>query len=259
MPQPTNITKAFLEPITWDSTGKAITVHDDPDMPKKIQVQFNPESLKIAFSNQLAGQNNRGGSAIQFASRGTTKLSFEMWFDVTAQHHSNQQGAQHHQAPAQAHQTQAGQNAQPQPAIDDVRRLTAQIAAFMKTKKSGSGEKAKYTPPGCRFQWGTFLFEGVMESINETLEFFSEQGKPLRASVSVSLTKQDVEVTFPPQPPATQTAGTHPQQQARAGDSVQSMSAREGHPHDWQERAIANDVEDPIRVALGTLLRSMNA
>ena len=217
MPRPTNVTKAFMQEITWDSHGNVASEG------RKVTVQFNPESLKLAFSNQIAGENNQGGSAIQFASRGTTKLSFEMWFDVTAKQANEQERK------------------------DDVRRLTQEVAAFMKTEKSGSGQNAKYTPPGCRFQWGSFLFEGVMESINETLEFFSEEGKPLRASVSVSLVKQDVEVRFAPTaaPPS---AGTRPQQQAREGDSVQSMSAREGHAENWQERAAAQGIEDPLRL-----------
>lgn len=228
MPRPTNVTKAFMQEITWDSHGNVASEG------RKVTVQFNPESLKLAFSNQIAGENNQGGSAIQFASRGTTKLSFEMWFDVTAKQANEQERK------------------------DDVRRLTQEVAAFMKTEKSGSGQNAKYTPPGCRFQWGSFLFEGVMESINENLEFFSEEGKPLRASVSVSLVKQDVEVRFAPTA-APAGAGTRPQQQAREGDSVQSMSAREGHAENWQERAAAQGIEDPLRLPAGTTLPSMNA
>ncbi|MCK7496577.1 MAG: hypothetical protein MZW92_40925 [Comamonadaceae bacterium] len=80
-----------------------------------------------------------------------------------------------------------------------------------------------------------------MESINENLQFFSAEGQPLRASVSVSLTKQDVEVTFASASAVASPAGTQPQQQAREGDSVQAMSAREGHPEGWQERARGGD------------------
>lgn len=228
MPKPANVTKAFLQEITWDSSGKVVSEG------RRFAVQFNPETLKLTLSNQLAGDNNKGGSAIQFASRGTTKLSFEMWFDVSARQ------------PDEADRK------------DDVRRLTQEIAAFMKTTQTGSGQGARFTPPGCRFQWGTFLFEGVMESINENLEFFSAEGRPLRASVSVSLTKQDVEVTFASPSAVASPAGTRPQQQAREGDSVQAMSAREGHPEGWQERAREGGVEDPLRMPAGTTLPSLN-
>jgi hypothetical protein len=225
MPKPPTITKAFLQKIKWDNEGTVVQ-----ESQEVVPVQFNPESLKLAFSNQLAGDKNKGGSAIQFSSRGTTKLSFEMWFDVTAQ-------------------TSAGKREK------DVRKLTEKVTAFMQTTESGTGRNTKYTPPGCRFQWGTFLFEGVMESVNETLEFFSESGEPLRASVSVSLVKQDVKVRYPAQG-RQGSAGTRPQQQARDGDSVQAMSARQGCEDNWQERAQEQGVEDPLRMRAGSSLPS---
>jgi hypothetical protein len=76
--------------------------------------------------------------------------------------------------------------------------------------------------------------------------------------VSVSLTKQDVEVRFADAPAVATPAGTQPQQQAREGDSVQAMSAREGHPENWQERARELGIEDPLRVPAGTALPSLN-
>jgi len=232
MPAPKEITKAFLQEIEWDKNGNVKKEHG------RFSVQFNPESLKVAFSNQIAGDNNKGGSAIQFASRGTTKLSFELWFDATVY---------------------AGKSP-----VDDVRKLTQEVVAFMRIKKkTGRGEKAKYTPPGCRFQWGSFLFEGVVESINENLEYFSNTGKPLRASISVGMTKQDVEVKFAPTNAQAATnrqgAGTQQQQQARDGDSVQDMSAREGQPENWQPRALENNVDDPLRMPQGSTLPSSPA
>jgi hypothetical protein len=226
MPQPQKIAKAFLQEIKWNNKGKVVR-----EGPHKITVQFNPETLKVALSNQIAGDDNKGGSAIQFSSRGTTKLTFDIWFDVTAPQ------------PDQKNET-------------DVRRLTKEIAAFMQTKTKGSGDDTKYIPPGVRFQWGSFLFEGIMESMNESLEFFSEEGKPLRASVSVSLTKQDVEVRFPPtnaDAANVTNPGTQPQAQSQEGETVQAAVARQGgNPENWQLTAQLNGIEDSLRVAPGT-------
>lgn len=213
------MSRALLQKISWGKNPKVVSSVD------KFEVQFNPESLKVAFTNQIAGAKNKGTSGIQFASRGTTKLSFEMWFDVTAERSPK----------------------------DDVRKLTQRVIAFMVVPDKK--KKKKYTPPGCRFQWGSFVFEGVMESVNETLEFFSEDGKPLRARVSVSLVKHEVEVDLPKSGKRT-TAGTQPRQPARQGDSVQAMSAREGRAEDWQKRAQEQGIEDPLRVAPGSSLPS---
>ncbi len=229
MPEPKTITKALLQEIEWDNNGKV----------KKegtaFPVQFNPESLKVSFSNQVAGGNQAGGSAIQFAGKGTTKLTFDLWFDVTDPNIDD-----------------TYKN------ITDVRRITKKVADFMQTTQTGTGKKAKYVPPGVRFLWGTFLFEGVMESINETLEFFSDQGKPLRASVSVSLTKQDVDVNFGKDQNASaggKAPGTQSLTQAQQGDTAQGIAARNGNTEKWPDMARANNIENPRRIPMGTPIR----
>src|SRR6267378_4428749 len=61
---------------------------------KKIPVQFNPETLKVSYANQVVPPTNsgtppapaddRGSATMQFVGRGTTKLSVQLWFDVNA-------------------------------------------------------------------------------------------------------------------------------------------------------------------------------
>ena len=229
MPLPKEITKAYLQVISWDSSGNVSSEGD------KVTVQFNPETLKMTYSNQISGEDNNGGSAIQFTSRGTTKLSFDLWFDISAKQPDNA-------------------------SVNDVRKLTDKVISFMKTEQSTRGDNTSYTPPGCRFQWGSFLFEGVMDSVTENLEYFSEQGQPLRATMSVSLSNQAVEVKFS-QNNATaanqQGVGTQAQQQAQTGDSVQSMNAREGQPEAWQSRALSQGIEDPLRMPAGSSIPSL--
>src|SRR5262249_27557494 len=47
-----------------------------------------------------------------------------------------------------------------------------------------------------QFQWGTFLFYGCVESMTQTIDFFSDAGVPLRASVHLSI----VQVGRPDEP-----------------------------------------------------------
>lgn len=221
MPQLQKIEKAILQECTWTDKGKL------DKLGRKVVVQFNPESLKLTTSNQLSGENNKGGAAIQFSSKGSTKLSFSMWFDVNA--------------PQAQSKTKT-----------DVRELTKEIAEFMKVSVKGKGKKAKYIPPGCMFLWGNVLFFGVMESFNETLEYFSEKGVPLRASVTVSMTKQDVQVVCDQGNAANanaKNAGSQPQKKISDGKTMQSV-----YQDKWQERAREQGVEDPTRVPAGTYL-----
>src|SRR5690349_429495 len=137
-------------------------------------VQFNPETLKVSFANQVAtpsgSGDQRGTPARQFVGAGTTKLAVQLWFDIGAQ------------------QGESG-------AVDDVRQLTKKVAYYITPKKEGD----KFVPPGVRFVWGSFQFDGIMESLEESLEFFSPEGKPLRASVSFALSQQKItEFVFRP-------------------------------------------------------------
>lgn len=230
MPEPVKVLHAELREIRWDRAQQAVEINSD----KTVQVQFNPETLKVNFSNQSVGGDQRGGSARQFVGAGTTKLTLELWFDVTAPLPEMQLADQ-----------------------DDVRRLTEKVAYFIRPVKQ-SGEEEKYLPPGVRFIWGTFMFDGVMDSLDENLEFFSEDGKPLRASVSISVSKQEIQFQFGNQKPpglgSSDSPGTNQQAAAQAGDSVQKMAGRANKQNDWQKIAAANGIENPRILTPGTLI-----
>lgn len=230
MPQPAQLVKAELREISWDDSQQV----QEGDPENTVQVQFNPESLKVGFANQKAGGDQRGGSAVQFVGAGTTKLSLDLWFDVT-------------RPLADGSLEENG----------DVRRLTKKVAFFI-TPVKAEGEEDKWIPPGVRFIWGTFLFDGVMDSLNESLEFFSEDGKPLRAKVSIGLSRQEIQFQFGSQQspglPSSTAPGTRPQQQARQGDTVQGMASRSGRPEAWKDVASANDIENPRQIPPGTLI-----
>jgi len=193
---------------------------------KRVPVQFNPETLKLSYANQIQAQNNgsssappqrpgRGGTnqsqgtpARQFVGAGTTKLAVQLWFDVSA-------------ATAAPFM------------VDDVRRLTAEVLYFMKPKDPGAGARdaSQRIPPGVRFSWGSFLFDGIVESLEENVEFFSPEGKALRASITLNLIQQNILVpAFEGTGAVTRNKagaaapGTTPLAPARNGQSLQQMS-----------------------------------
>lgn len=234
MPRPPKLEKAELQEIYWNEKQEV----REGDKGNTLKVQFNPETLTVAFTNQSSGGDQRGGSAVQFVGRGTTKLNLELWFDVTAP-----------LADGQSEPT------------GDVRKLTKKAAFFMKPTPA-KGQTDKWIPPGVRFLWGTFLFEGIMESLTEKLEYFSPDGKPMRANLQVSLSSQEIQFQFGKAKGAAATgggdsaaaAGTQPQEPARQGDSVQQMAARNGQQDNWQGIAAANGIENPRLVPPGSLV-----
>ena len=225
------LTKAKITELEWygENHSQSRLKKDG----KSFDIQFNPESLKVNFSNQKAGGDQPGGSPIQFVGTGTTKLALELFFDVTV--------------PVKQGEKKVA---------NDVRTLTADIAYFMKAQTAVERQENAYVPPGIQFSWGSFLFEGVMDSMDETLEYFSDEGRPLRATVSIALSRQEITFNRPDPVDATgnSSTGTQPLQSSRTGDSVQKMAGRNGKQSDWKQIAAANNIENPRQIPPGTLM-----
>jgi Contractile injection system tube protein len=208
------------------------------------KVQFNPDSLKVSFANQIAtpsGSGDQNGpQARQFVGAGTTKLAVTLSFDVTSE------------------------IPQDLPEVDDVRKLTQRVAYFITPAGDPPNKPKKYIPPSVRFVWGSFQFDGIMESMEETLELFSFEGRPLRASVAIALTQQKItqfkfnQVNDPPAATRQggQAPGTSPLTEAPAGSSLQSLNANQsgGPSGDWQSIAAANGIENPRLLKPGQLI-----
>lgn len=236
MPDPVKLEKAELREMDPEFKSEI-----NPD--KNVKVQFNPESLKVAFANQIQAPqggagDQRGTPAKQFVGAGTTKLTLQIWFDVTAEltDESHKEGGK---------------------PVNDVRKLTQKVAYFITPRKEGD----KYIPPAVLFIWGTFKFEGLMESLEENLEFFSPDGRPLRASMTLNLSQQQItEFKFEPSKGGNtpRTPGTKPMTSAPQGANMQQLASNQGKGNDWQSVAAANGIENPRQLGAGQLL-DMNA
>ncbi|MCW5665819.1 MAG: LysM peptidoglycan-binding domain-containing protein [Piscinibacter sp.] len=214
---------------------------------RRVDVQFNPDSLKLQFANQIqnnqpstggsGGSGGGGGSSDQgtgntgrqFVGAGTTKLAVQLWFDAAA-------GAD-------------GQR------VDDVRELTQKVVYFIRPKALPD-DATKFVPPGVRFAWGSFIFDGLVDGIEETIEFFSPDGHPLRASLSLSLSQQTIllanlgDSARPAGAP--RGPGTSPLAAAAAGSTLQGLAAAAGG--DWQRIAAANGIDNPRALVPGQLI-----
>ena len=249
MPEPMRIAKARLEELQAD-------LETPRSGGKRVTVQFNPESLKVNFANQIqapnggSGGGGGGGSgdsarppAVQFVGAGTTKLAVTLWFDASA--------------PLDAEMLPEAERGAGK--VDDVRKLTEQVAWFI-TPQPDQADPDRYLPPAVSFAWGSFLFNGIVESIEENLEFFSPEGKPLRASLLLKLIQPRITAYRYGQSGAGNTTGasvlggapgTRPLTGATEGASLQAMAAAAGRADDWKAIASANGVEDPLRIQAG--------
>ena len=210
---------------------------------KTLTVQFNLESLRLSHANPVRHNDasRRVGSPAagawagdpaqgwQFIGSGSTRLAVQLWFDVTA--------------------LAAGQER-----VDDVRRLTQQVMHFIRPQASPQ-DPTQFLPPGVRFAWGSFIFDGLVDSIEQTLDFFSPEGRPLRASIALSLS-QPTQRLAPSSggarlPGHARPPGTAPRVCATAGSSLQGLAAAAGAGADWQAIAQANGIDNPRQLAPG--------
>jgi hypothetical protein len=224
MPGPEQLAKATLQMIQFDKSGTASATDNSGKATVAFPVQFNPQTLKVTFATQKAGGDQPKGSGVQFVGRGSTKLSLELWYDTTVE-------------------DTAGTGVP-----KDVREKTDEVNKLMRPTKAKPGkDENTFFPPGVRFQWGSFLFEGVMDSMDETLEFFSSTGVPLRASVSLSISRQDMKVERK-ESTAKEEPGTAMLGEAKKGQPLAKMTRKSN------EVAAANGQENPRAVSPGTLL-----
>jgi len=215
-------------------------INDD----KWTKVQFNPDTLKITYANQIQAPSGtgdqRGPQAQQFVGAGTTKLAVQLYFDVTQD---------------------LGQGL---PDVIDVRKLTQRVTYFITPSGDPPSNPTTFKPPLTRFAWGSFQFDGIVEAMEETLELFSFEGRPLRASITLTISQQKI-TTFTfndaAEPPGVQrrnrpAAGTQPQTAAPQGSNLQSMAAAQpgGTGGGWQSVAAANGIENPRILQTGQLI-----
>ncbi len=207
--QPPIVAKATLTALPG---GTPLTVH------------FNPASLVYSVENSVAQQSGNPKKA-QYVAQFSGKLTMDLQFDTTDDGSDvrtvTNQVALFMQASANA--TAAAQNAAPPSANGN---------------SSGPPPKA---PPVLMFQWGTYQFQGIMDSFKETIDFFSNDGVALRALVSIGLSRQDQVFDEGANLSGPTDAGSLVP--SSSTDSAQSMATRGGDPSAARQLGADNGLE----------------
>lgn len=242
----TNPRAKLVEVIELDGQGTI-----QKPLGHSVEAQFNPQTLTVNYNVQQSGGDQQSSSGRQFVGTGSTSLGVDLLFDVT----------------------------RPDQDADDVRELTERVHRFMQNQ---SDEDGQYVLPLVRFVWGSLIFEGVVESMDESLEFFDPEGRPLRATVTVNLAQQEMQFNRGQGPQlgvgigasvgvggssvgaragASVGVGAGPEVQPEGAEnvnatSVQQLAAQQGQQDNWKEIAAESGVENPRAIhnpdALGT-------
>jgi hypothetical protein len=173
-------------------------------------VRFNPASLKVSLTNKLQDEEEGGNGQARQATRvSTTKLETELVFDST------EDGS-------------------------DVRDLSGGVKALAIAPE---GDHPR--PPQVEFRWGRFSFTGCIESLNETLDFWSAEGVPLRSTLQVTMQGLRLDSTAEGAPDAATLAPV-----AAGGTGATGAATQAGAPNAGRAVAAANGMED-MRMAAG--------
>ncbi len=194
----------------------------------RVPLQFNPNSLALSKTTEWRRTPSRmaGQSALpEFVGSGPRSLSLEVFLDATATHDNSVEKA--------------------------VEQL---MTACVPTPSS----LARKTPasPWIRFDWGTSKttsFNGVLTGLSVTYTLFDVDGKPLRATCSLTIDEASVDPAG--QNPTSGSLEARSTHRVIAGDSLPLLAWREyGDATAWRTIAEANDIDDPMVLVPGTEL-----
>lgn len=209
-----------------------------------VDVQFNPTELTLNKSAQFAEVPIPGIDmpVLQFVRGQTETMNVDLFFDST------EDGT-----------------------IDDAVAVTEKTDRFYQLIKI---DRETHAPPVCRFAWGDLGFPGtymthqwtsqnasrhdgfqcVVESVRQRFTMFSSNGRPVRATLTVTLkefkTLEDQIAEIFPQSPD----HTHAHVVQR-GDTLSRIAAKRlGDPVHWRAIAEHNGLDDPLDLRPGTIL-----
>lgn len=235
--------KAKLYPLTETQSGNAKrppTVKVDEK--NVVVVQFNPTSLKLQYTNEPTGGQTTKAQARQAPVEGHSTLSLDLEFDTA----------------------EGDESGRPL----DVRTLTKKVIAFARPPEKTPAN----APLRVRFVWGAIVFNGIVNSISEDIDYFDADGRALRAKLSLSIKEQNLkfEANASGPPAKTDKSASKPGEPARvggpasepskdlthteaaqAGESVQqALSRLNALPEQW--RSAMAGLDSPLDLAAGT-------
>jgi hypothetical protein len=201
----------------------------------ELEVDFNPASLKLTITNTMQDDEPNGNKGDKQAkSKGTpprqnvrksaTKLETELVFDTTEPN-----------APEAKPTNGTATKPNATDSSRDVRVRTNKLKLMARPKTLEHPAIPRVT-----FEWGLFKFVGFIESITETLDFWSGEGVPLRSTVQLVMQSLELDVISADKPKDKPKATTHVPPGARGTTDAATQA---GDPRAGPALAAANGLE----------------
>jgi LysM repeat protein len=185
-----------------------------------FDVLFNPEEYGLNKDNNFASQAvpGLGSPLLQFVHGNLRTLEMELFFDTTD-------------------------------ARSDVRAHTQKVVDLLKI------DPELHAPPVVRIEWGSLQFRGVLARANQKFVKFLEDGRPVRARITVTF-NEFVDPEREAREVNRQTADFSKSHVVSRGETLSGIASR--YYQDarlWRPIAVANGLDDPRALPPGTRLR----
>jgi hypothetical protein len=197
---------------------KAVIKNLDTD--EDIEVLFNPKEYIIEKKTPWREQDIQGldSPAVEFTMGERKRLSMELFFDTSEEK-------------------------------TDVRQYTDKIDELMLVNAD------EHRPPLLLFSWGKLKFKCVLEDLVQRFTMFMNDGTPIRAILKVLFKEYSTAASQIKEKPR-HSADHTKRIVLREGETLASLSAREyADPTKWREIAEANNIEDPMNLKPGVILK----
>lgn len=184
-----------------------------------ITVLFNPGEYRLSKSNQISETDTPGLAApiLQYNGGKSRTLAMDLFFDTFE-------------------------------ARTDVSDHTDKVYKLLEI------DRETHAPPICTFRWGEFSFTGVLESVDGRFTLFLPDGKPARATLSVSF-KEAADITKEARKTPTASVDRRKTRTVKRGETLNTIAAEAyGDPGQWRPIARANGITDPLSLQPGQRL-----
>ena len=220
---PPKLEHAYLELRDPPSGGDAAT---PGGVRGRINFQFNPKELSLTKGAKWSREAQRGApksGVPHFTGSDPCKLSLEMFFDAT--------------------------DTMGDAVVKAVEKL---FECCVPTGESL--QKKKGSPPWVIFRWGGLTgFTAYVSSVAVKYTLFTPSGTPVRAVCTVTIEELSGELGG--QNPTSGALAAHETHVVIVGDSLPSIAFRAyGDPQLWRGLAVANGIDDPMRLVEGATL-----
>ena len=191
---------------------------------EEIFLQFNPEEFSLNHDNSFAAQAIPGlsGPILQFVNGNMQTLEMEVLFDTWDTDRAVKK---------------------------DVRDLTNRLVRLLEI------DRDLHAPPVLRVQWGSLDFRCVLARANQKFQMFADDGRPVRARVTVTFNRFiDAEREAKEVP--RQTSDFTKLHVVIQGETLSGIAAQ--HYQDarlWRPIALASELDDPRAIIPGQSLR----